>query len=383
MATNSFRAGEPAPKLAFRVHRFRILPMHGGPVPGHQAPADWQRRLLAGLQCMGDCPPRPRQAAPGQTGRQPRLDELAAQVASLQRRLQEETGARQRAVDAWQRCRRRFHNLLEETRDAGRSLDPTGPAGPTGPPRPAGPSEPDDLPQAGLAHAQRLELMAALAPALAHELSQPLTSVVADADTCLRLMPESALVTAAQRECLGRIATQATRAADLLRRLRRFTSGAAPERSPTDLNAVVRSALALLVADARTRAVPIHLALAADLPAVEVDAVQIEQVLVNLARNALEAMAETPAERRELQVETALAHDASVVTTVADRGPGLSPAALDRLFQPFASAKPGGLGLGLWLSRALVEAHGGRLDASPRPGGGTTLQFALPLPRTR
>lgn len=234
--------------------------------------------------------------------------------------------------------------------------------------------------QGKLRHAVRLNEMGALAAALAHEVNQPLTAAAAYAEAALRLLDRGgAPDRAALRETLREAAEQAVHAGRIVRGLRDFVSASDGTRAPAELNALVRDAVALALAG--EHGVAVRLGLAEGLPAVTVDAVQIQQVVVNLVRNAVEAMA--GAARRELAVETAEARPGLLAVSVSDTGPGVPEEVAARLFTPFVTSKPGGMGVGLSISRAIVEEHGGRLESRPNPGGGSVFRFTLPAAPAR
>ena len=171
---------------------------------------------------------------------------------------------------------------------------------------------------------------------------------------------------------------QAQRAGEVIRRLRGFVSKGEPERRIQSLNRLVEEAVALAIVGARQRGVRASLELDPSLPPVFVDPLQIQQVVVNLVRNSIEAMEEV--ERRELFIGTrAIPDEQAAEVLVADSGPGIAPELADRLFQPFFTTKKTGMGLGLSICREIVEAHHGRLSAAPRPTGGTLFRLMLPM----
>jgi two-component system, LuxR family, sensor kinase FixL len=180
-------------------------------------------------------------------------------------------------------------------------------------------------------------------------------------------------------ELISRAVAQAERAGDVIRQLRQFVSTGETERRAESLNTLVEEALALALVGSRHFGVRVTLDLDPGLPPVLVDGVQIQQVVLNLVRNAIEAM-ET-VERRELTITTRLtAAESMSEVTVADSGPGIAPEIADRLFQPFVTTKETGMGLGLSICREIIEAHHGRLSVAPAPSGGTVFRLTLPLP---
>ena len=233
--------------------------------------------------------------------------------------------------------------------------------------------------QIELAHVLRLQTVEGVAAELAHEINQPLGAIANFATGMIARLRQGAepatLVDGAEQ-----IAKQALRAAEVLRRLRDFTRKGAPRRELTDLNGLVRDAVSLIEPDARRHKVDVQLRLATPSPSVLVDGVQIVQVILNLAINGVEAMAAAgPGGRLTIETRTAPTH-AEVV--VSDTGPGVTEEAQARLFEPFFTTKRGGLGMGLSIARALVEAVGGRLSVEPASGAGAMFLVTLPLADT-
>lgn len=240
--------------------------------------------------------------------------------------------------------------------------------------------------QARLLHVSRLSAAGEMASALAHELNQPLTaaaSAVRAAQRMLARLPGDATAPAEVREAMDLAAGQALRAGQIVRRLRSFVArGGEADTRLEDLATLTEEASALALVGARERGVHVELRFDPRLPRVVVDRIQIQQVLLNLIRNALEAMTQETQDaagprRRELTVTASAACAGMVEVAVADTGPGLAPGLAGRLFGSFASTKPGGLGMGLSICRSIIEAHGGRLWAGPNPGGGSLFGFTL------
>ncbi|MCB2102000.1 MAG: PhnD/SsuA/transferrin family substrate-binding protein [Rhodobacterales bacterium] len=240
--------------------------------------------------------------------------------------------------------------------------------------------------QEELAHVHRLSTLGGVATGLAHELNQPLSAIANYASGGLRRLGGGTLDAAAQRDLLERIAAQAGRAGDVIRRIRDLVRKQEPVRAPLAVNDLVIETLDLLDGECRQRGVRLDLDLDTGLPAPPADRVRIQQVLINLIRNALEAMAEAPPDRRRLGL-TSRATATDLRITVADTGPGLpadDPAG-ERLMTAFTTTKDDGLGLGLSISRTIVEDHGGRLTAdTPPPDGsgalpGARFHVILPL----
>ncbi|HET6521333.1 MAG TPA: ATP-binding protein, partial [Geminicoccaceae bacterium] len=231
--------------------------------------------------------------------------------------------------------------------------------------------------QGELAHVSRLSAMGEMASALAHELNQPLTAIMNYVQACRRLMASGRGGPERLAELMDRAAGQVSRAGDIIARLRQFIAKGETERTVEDINRVVEEASHLALIGAAERGVRVRLKLDPGLPSVLVDRIQIQQVVLNLVRNGVEALAQV--ERRELTLATAPAGPDAVEIAVSDTGPGLSQEVSGRLFQPFVSTKPGGMGLGLSICRSIVDAHGGRLWAASEPGAGTTFHLRLPV----
>ena len=233
--------------------------------------------------------------------------------------------------------------------------------------------------QAELLHTSRLSAMGQMASTMAHELNQPLTAVVNYLEAARALLERGPEAAARVGGLMGRAVAQAERAGEVIRKLRQFVGKGETERRTESLNKLVEEALALALVGARQSGVRVNLDLDHSLPPVLVDSVQIQQVVLNLVRNAVEAM--EAVERRELVIATrVIAAEKIAEVEVADSGPGIDAEIADRLFQPFVTSKKGGMGLGLSICREIVEAHNGRLSVAPNPGGGTVFRFSLPMP---
>ncbi len=231
--------------------------------------------------------------------------------------------------------------------------------------------------QAELIHASRISAMGAMASTLAHELSQPLTAIgnyVEATQTILRAVPAAEVRQARQALRLAGAATE--RASEILRRLRAFVSKGQIEADVHDVQMIIADACVLLVPHAQREGVEIRFELDRYGKWVKADAVQIQQVLINLVRNAIEAM--RASERKLITIATALLPDGTVEVTVEDSGPGLGEEAAGTLFSPFQSGKADGMGVGLSISRSIVEAHGGTIGAGQASGGGAVFRFTLP-----
>jgi two-component system, LuxR family, sensor kinase FixL len=232
--------------------------------------------------------------------------------------------------------------------------------------------------QGELLHATRLVSTGQLGAALAHELNQPLTAILNYAGVLRELgardrSGEGEML----RDVVKRITEQTERAGEIIRRLRDFVAKRDPDRQIQDLNDTVRESLALGLVDSAHSGLHVHGEFATDLPPVPFDRIQIQQVMINLLRNAVEAMQDSVL--RELHVSTFRDGDAFVRVSVADTGSGMAPEVSAVLFQPFVTTKAQGLGIGLSICRTIIESHGGRLWMEANDGGGTQLHFRLPL----
>ncbi len=232
--------------------------------------------------------------------------------------------------------------------------------------------------QAELLHASRLSVMGQMASTMAHELNQPLTAVTNYLEAGRQLLATGAGGPERLGEIMEKAIAQAQRAGEVIRQLRQFVSKGETEHRIESLNQLVEEALALALVGARQRGVRTSLELDHALPLVLVDHVQIQQVVLNLVRNAIEAMEEM--ELRELVVTTRTVPAQEMAEViVADSGPGIAPELADRLFQPFVTTKKTGMGLGLSICREIVEAHHGRLTTTPGSPRGTVFRMTLPI----
>jgi two-component system sensor histidine kinase DctS len=224
----------------------------------------------------------------------------------------------------------------------------------------------------------RLVTMGEMASTMAHELNQPLSAIASYTTGCINRLDSGDLPRDELREALGKLAAQAQRAGRVIRRVYDFVRRSEPKRAPCDINEVVDDAIGLIEADARKRGVRIVQELAGDLPRVLADRVMLEQVLLNLMRNGMDAMQGTDPEHRQLVVSTALS-EGSVLVGVADHGSGIPQEMTVHLFEPFYSTKPEGMGMGLNICRSIIEFHKGRMWVDANAGGGTLFRFTLPL----
>ena len=229
--------------------------------------------------------------------------------------------------------------------------------------------------QDGLLHVSRLRSMGQMAAALAHELNQPLTATANYVRAALRMIEQPEPNMARVRQAMNLAAQQTLRSGEIIRRLRAFVARGEVAKRPESVAEVIEEASALALVGAKERGIKVLIRIDPDLPTAEVDRVQIQQVLLNLIRNAVEAM--EGHEVRELSIGTATEAGA-VLVSVADTGGGIPPEIETRLFQPFVTTKADGMGIGLSVCRTIVEAHGGRLWVESNTGGGSVFRFTLP-----
>jgi two-component system sensor kinase FixL len=228
-----------------------------------------------------------------------------------------------------------------------------------------------------LAHAGRLADLGLATSAIAHEVNQPLTAIVSFAHACQRLLDAKDPDPEVLREALGRIAEQGERASTIIARIRDMSRKRERVLVAVDLNVAVTNVLELMTRTLRDRSVAVETALAESLPLVEADQIQIEQVIMNLVTNAVEAMVDAGVDSPRIRISSEIS-DGQATLTVSDNGPGLSAVQLEQVFDEFYTTKTNGLGVGLSICRDLAEALDGRLTASSAPGGGATFHLALP-----
>lgn len=229
-----------------------------------------------------------------------------------------------------------------------------------------------------LAHVARVSTMGEMAAGLAHELNQPLTVISGYARDSINLIESGELRPRQLVDPLQTIARQAERAGEIIRRLWNLISKGETRRSALDVNAMIDEISDLIGSEARQHGTATRCELAEGLRPVCADAVQIQQVILNLVRNACESMVGLDPAEREVVVRTAASEAGAVVVTVSDVGSGIKPDVFQRIFEPFYSTKPDGLGMGLTISRSIIDNHGGHLSAGPNPDRGTTFEFVLP-----
>ena len=232
-----------------------------------------------------------------------------------------------------------------------------------------------------LAHVSRVTTMGEMATGIAHEINQPLTSISGFAFAAQELLKNIPHEDSGQlTRCLQHITEQSTRAAEIVKRLRRLVQKVPPSTSSVNFNELIAGTLALFHGDSKFQDVELIGRLDPFLPPVTADAIQIQQVLVNLVRNALEAVGEMQPSRRRIVITTTTLNPEAIEVSVQDFGPGLSAEVLSRLFETFNTTKPNGLGMGLAISRSIIESHNGRLSVESTAGEGACFSFSLPVP---
>ena len=233
------------------------------------------------------------------------------------------------------------------------------------------------LAQSDLAHVNRVTTMGELTASLAHEVNQPIAAAVADANTCLRWLNRDHPDLEEAREAASRVVKDATRAGEIVSRIRLLFKKGAPQRELVDINEVVQEMIVLLRNEAKRHSISVRTELAADLPQVSGDRVQLQQVLMNLVMNSIEAMRDVDG-TRVLTIQSQRGDDGQVLISVSDTGVGLPPQQADQIFNAFFTTKTHGTGMGLRISRTIVESHGGSMWASDNAARGASLCFTIP-----
>jgi PAS domain S-box-containing protein len=233
--------------------------------------------------------------------------------------------------------------------------------------------------QMELAHANRVATMGQLTASIAHEVKQPITATTTNAATALRWLGAQPPNLEEARQALGRIVETSHRAGDVVDRIRALVNKAPPRKDGLDINEAIREVIELTRGEVVRTGVSMQANLADGLPLIYGDRVQLQQVILNLVVNAVEAMSGVDAEARDLLISTEKVEPDGVLVAVRDTGPGLAPAAIDRLFEAFYTTKPSGLGMGLSICRSIIEAHGGQLWAEANEPQGAVFQFLTPV----
>jgi PAS domain S-box-containing protein len=232
---------------------------------------------------------------------------------------------------------------------------------------------------AELAHVTRVTTLGELTASIAHEINQPLAAVIANADACIGWLHRSPPDLKGARRSVEWIIEDGKRASEVIRHVRALAKRTDVEMVPLDVNRLVREAVALVQREMASHAVSVRMELASVLPGIFGDRIQLQQVLINLIMNGIEAMEGVVDCPREMVIRSGADENGAVLVTVIDHGVGICEDTVDRMFIPFFTTKAGGMGMGLSICRSIVEAHGGRLSASPNQGRGATFQITLPL----
>jgi C4-dicarboxylate-specific signal transduction histidine kinase len=232
--------------------------------------------------------------------------------------------------------------------------------------------------QTELAHANRVATMGQLTASIAHEVNQPIAAMVTNAEAALRWLRVGSSHLEKVQQSLTSIVEDGTRAGEVINRIRALMKKAPPRKDRLEINGAIVEIIELTRGEAMKYGISVLAELADHLPVVEADRVQLQQVLLNLIVNALDAMGATNEGPRELLISTGTIESSGVLVAVQDSGPGLEVAMLEPVFESFYTTKPTGLGLGLSICRSIIEAYGGRLWASTNQRRGTTFQFTLP-----
>jgi C4-dicarboxylate-specific signal transduction histidine kinase len=232
--------------------------------------------------------------------------------------------------------------------------------------------------QTELAHANRVATMGQLAASIAHEMKQPIAVSVGSAEAASNWLSNQPPQLEEVRQALSRVIEAGTQATEFIERIRSFFRKAVPRKDPLKINDAILEVIALTHSEVTKKKVSVQTQFGDALPLVQGDRVQLQQVMLNLIINAVEAMTATREGSRQLLIGTKKDTSGGVLITVQDSGPGLNPDSLDKLFDAFYTTKPDGMGMGLSISRSIVEAHGGRLWAVSHDGPGAIFQFTLP-----
>ena len=227
------------------------------------------------------------------------------------------------------------------------------------------------------AHASRIITIGEMSTQLAHEISQPLASIGAYSSACIRLIEKDRADTEELYSAFKSISTQAIRAQEIMHELRNFVKKDS-SRKTVSVNELVQNAIRFLQIEIRENKPDLSLELAEDLPLIEADQILIEQVIINLVKNAMEAMQILDQEDRRLTIETNVCQDSGVFVSVKDSGPGITDYEASKIFEPFYTTKPEGMGMGLAIIRSIIDSHGGELEVLTNDDNGTTFHFTLP-----
>jgi PAS domain S-box-containing protein len=232
--------------------------------------------------------------------------------------------------------------------------------------------------QAELTHATRVMTMGELVASISHEVNQPLGAIVTNGHACVRLLSDPVPDLDKSREVIGRMIKDGMRASEVIKRIRSLLHKAPTQKAPLNINEAIQEVIALVSSDVLRSKVELKAELAADPPAVVGDRIQLQQVILNLILNGKDAMSSVQTRPRELLITSREGKAGELLVAVRDTGHGLETKDVERIFDPFFTTKAQGMGLGLSISRTIIEAHGGTLWATPNDDKGATLQFTLP-----
>jgi len=233
--------------------------------------------------------------------------------------------------------------------------------------------------EANLAHVGRFSLMGEMAAGIAHEINQPLSAIATYSQAAKRMMSAGKIEQADLEKACNGISDQVHRAGQVIENLRRFIKKQEVSKQQVDLNDVIRSAMSLIIPDTNAAGIKVATKYAEDLPSIVANAVQLQQVLINLTRNAVDAMRESLRKKEGIVIETGRFDDNRVFFSVTDRGTGVSARIADAIFHPFVTTKREGLGVGLAISQTIIRSHGGELGYRPNPSGGAIFTVSLPI----
>jgi C4-dicarboxylate-specific signal transduction histidine kinase len=237
--------------------------------------------------------------------------------------------------------------------------------------------------QMELAHVNRVTTMGQLTASIAHEVNQPIAATVTNADAALRWLGAQSPDLGEVRQALDRIAKDGKRAGDIIGRIRALIKKVPPQKDRLDINETILEVIALTRGELLRSGVSLETQFSNDLPFIQGDRIQLQQVMLNLIINAVQAMSGADKASRRLWISTETDASDNALVVVRDSGPGLSPESLERLFDAFYTTKPGGMGMGLSICRSIIEAHGGRIWATAGVAPGALFQFTLPPHRER
>jgi signal transduction histidine kinase len=237
--------------------------------------------------------------------------------------------------------------------------------------------------RAQLAHVARVTTLGELTASIAHEVNQPLAAVVINGNACMRWLAVDPPNLDEARRAVDRIVKDANRASEVIARVRLLTKSSPPQMDTLGINDIIIEGIKLTESEMQQNQISLQTRLSDRLPSVLGDRVQLQQVVLNLILNAIEGMRKMPNDGREIVVSSAFDQSDAVIISVCDSGPGVKPDTLDRLFDAFYTTKPEGMGMGLAISRSIVEAHGGRISATPHSPRGMVFEFTLPIAGAR